>query len=314
MTDIHEPTAEFVSRLEWQVRSTLSRRDRFSLPTGRPARQIMKMAALILVSVFLGAAGVATVDQVQESRTRTMLLQQIDLEMQLAGVQLEFLRTRVAEMQELHDAGQTHEEILGHALLEMRKAELRYARLQIDREEIELTGREPQQTVSAPLVGDRDFVIERHDLELAIAVRERELALERVEDARRLFAAGMVENSVLQQQETGQALILQRLTHMHEFLALRTQFLAGEISAEIAKQRAKIAEAESQLDQVGLERAREALARMGTLYEQGAVRESAVYEARLEVLERELRMQQFMLMIENLSAALRELQADPPPR
>ena len=115
MTDIHEPTPEFVNRLEWQVRSTLSRRDRFSQPTRRPAQQIVKMAALILVSVFLGAAGVATADQVQESRNRTMLLQQIDLEMELAGVRLQYLRTRVAEIRQLHDTGQAHEEIVVHA-------------------------------------------------------------------------------------------------------------------------------------------------------------------------------------------------------
>jgi len=314
MTDIHEPTPEFVSRLEWQVRSTLSRRDRFSQPTRRPAQQIVKMAALVMVSIFLGAAGVVAADQVQDSRTRVMLLQQLDLEMRVTGVQLQFLRTRVAEMQELRDTGQADKDILGHALLAMRRAELRYARLQIDREEIELTGKEPQQTISAPLVGDRDFVTERHDLELAVAASERELAREQVEDARRLFAAGMIDDSFLHQQEFALANTLRQLTHMHEFQTLRTQFLVGEISAEIAEQKAKIAEAESQLDHTGLERAREALARIGALYEQGAVQESAVAEVRLEVLERELRMQQYILMIENLHAALRELQTKPPLR
>ena len=311
MTENHEPTPEFITRLEWQVRSTLSRRDRFSMPTRRSTQQLVKMAALVLISVFLGAAGVATADQVQESRNRTMLLQQIDLEMQLAGVRLQYLRVRVAELQELHDTGTVHEEILGHALHEMRKGELHYARLQIDREEIEITGREPQQTVSAPLVGDRDFVIERLDLEIALAAREQEMAQEKLNDASRLVATGMVDNSVLQQQEVELANTLQYLTHLHKFQNLRTQFLAGEISGEVAEQKVKLAEAESQLNYADLEQARQGLIRIERLFEQGAVGESEIYEIRLEVLERELRLQQILLMIENLQAALQE---EPPPR
>lgn len=311
MTETHEPTSEFVSRLEWQVRSTLSRRDRFSMPTRRPTQQVVKVAALILISVFLGAAGVATADQVQESRARAILLQQIDLEMQLAGVQLQYLRTRIAEIQDLFDTGQAHEDVLVHAKLELRRSELRYTRLQIDREEIELTGREPQQTVSAPLVGERDFVTERLDLELSMAARERELAQEKMKDADRLFAAGVVDNAVLQQQEVELANTMQHLTHLLEFQNLRALFLAGEISAEIAEQKVKLAEAESQLDYSALERARRGLIRIEELFEQGAVRESEVYEIRLEVIERELRTQQIALMIENLRAALQEV---PPPQ
>jgi hypothetical protein len=311
MTDIHEPTPEFVARLEWQVRSTLSRRDRFARPTRRPAYQIVKMAALILVSVFCGAAGVVTADQVQEARTRTLLLQQLDMEMELAGLQLQYLRTRVAEIEDLYDTGQVDEETLTLARHELRKGELRYARLQIDREEIELTGREPQQTVSAPPVGDRDFVAERLDLELALASQAREIAQKQADDARRLFAAGMAGEEILREHEIALANATQLLYRQSEFQHLRERFLAGEISAGYAEQAAKIAEAESQLDQIGLERARQALDRIGRLYEQGVVRQSEVVEARLEVLERELRMQQLMIMIENLRSALQE---EPPPR
>jgi len=263
---------------------------------------------------FLGAAGVATADQVQESRNRTMLLQQIDLEMQLAGAQLQFLRTRVEEIRQLHDSGQAHEDIVVHAEHELRKAELRYVKLQIDREETELSGREPQQSVSAPLVGDRDFVTERLDLELAMAARERELAEQKTDDVRRMVAAGMVDHAALLEQEAELAVTMQKLDQLHEFQQLRHRFLAGEVSGEYAEQSLKIAEAESQLDRIGLQRAREGLARISALYEQGAVRESRVYEMRLEVLERELRMQQLILTIENLKATIARIAETPPPR
>ncbi len=311
MTETHEPTPEFVSRLEWQVRSTLSRRDRFSMPTRRPTQQIMKMAALILISVFCGAAGVATADQIQESRTRAMLLQQIDLELQLTGAQLQMVRTRLADVEKLFETGLIDEETLKVTMNEVRMVELRYARFQLDREEISLTSCEPQQKVTASLVGGRDFVTERLDLDLAEASGILTLAETKSATLRRQVEKGLLSatsNTLrlweVKVRETQQQVHYRKILH-----DLRARFLDGELTAEEAEYEARLAEAESNLDNLALEVARENLIRVEELFKQGAIRESEVYEAQLEVLRREVRMQHYMLMIENLRSAL----DDPPP-
>ncbi len=311
MTETHEPTPEFVSRLEWQVRSTLSRRDRFSMPTRRPTQQVVKMAALILISVFCGAPGVATADQVQESRARAILLQQIDLETQLTGAQLQLVRTRLEEVEGLFENDLVNEETVNATKNEVRMVELRYARFQLDREEISLTGREPQQNISAPLVGNRDFVTERFDLDLAEATGILTLAETKSATLHRQVEKGLLSatSTTLRLWDVQVRQAQQRVHYRNILQDLRARFLEGELTAEEAEYRARFAEAESSLNNLSLEVARENLSRAEELFEQGAIRESEVYEARLELLQRELRMQQVMLRIEQLRSG----GGDPPP-
>ncbi|MFC1627621.1 hypothetical protein ACFL3H_00735 [Gemmatimonadota bacterium] len=309
MTKTHEPTSEFIARLEWQVRSTLSRRDRFSMPTRRPVQQVMKMAALLLLSIFLGAAGVATADQVQESRARELLLQRIDFEMQLAGAQLQLLRTRVSEIRDQVEGGLAHEAVLRTATFEMRGAELHYTRLQLDREEISLSGREPQQNVSAPRIGGRDFVSERLELEIARTSDECELVEAGLTRTRELIEQGMLNRSESLEQEAALSslkLHLRYLTSLHD---LRAQFLEGKISRDKVEQEALLAEAESRLDHTSLAAAQVELRRVEELYQKGAVTESELMQARIKVITAEFKLQQVLVRIEQLASAASE----PPP-
>ena len=73
MTGKHEPRQEFVEFLEWQIKTNFTRKEKFGSPI-RPAKyRYMGIAALILVSIFCGAAGVVAKDQIQESRQKDLL-------------------------------------------------------------------------------------------------------------------------------------------------------------------------------------------------------------------------------------------------
>jgi len=309
MTETHEPTSEFIARLEWQVRSTLSRRDRFSMPTRRPVQQVMKMAALVLLSVFLGAAGVATADQVQESRARDLLIAQIDIEFQIVEAKLQLLRTRVEEFRNEYNAGLINESGLNSANHELRAVELEYVRLQLDREEIMFSGREPQQSVSAPLLNDRDFVTERLDLELALAAEEREVLDARLADAAKLVEQGLMHATELKEQQAVSMSLMQRMNHLKVLYGLRQRFLDEELSREEVEREAMLAEARSQLDYAAVETARDNLTRIEELYKQGAIAESEVVQARMLTMVTQLKLQQVLVRIEQLTSAASE----PPP-
>ncbi|MGD8360410.1 MAG: hypothetical protein PVJ04_03190, partial [Gemmatimonadota bacterium] len=62
MSQNHQPDPEFVSHLEWQVRTALRREERFAQPVQSRSGGRMKIVTLVLVSALFGAGGVVVKD------------------------------------------------------------------------------------------------------------------------------------------------------------------------------------------------------------------------------------------------------------
>ena len=105
MNHDHHPDPEFVSNLEWQVRTALRRERRFSEPVHFRSGGRMQIAALVLVSALLGAGGVVVKDEVQGARQKELLLAQVTADVRLAAAQRDLIRDRLAEAQRMHDDG-----------------------------------------------------------------------------------------------------------------------------------------------------------------------------------------------------------------
>ena len=86
---------------------------------------------------------------------------QVEGDLRLAGLQLQIARNQLEEVERMHEVGVVEEQALLESRVQARQAEAEYMKLSLDVEEIRVSGKEPQNEMSAPLVDGRDFVAER---------------------------------------------------------------------------------------------------------------------------------------------------------
>lgn len=106
--------------------------------------------------------------------------------MGLAALRLELARAGLADVSAKVKVGLLHASALAPAEAEVRSMEAQAMRSRLNVEEIRTTARPPRDELNAPLVGARDYVIERLQLDLMIAQQRLTAAEEaRTETARR---------------------------------------------------------------------------------------------------------------------------------
>jgi multidrug resistance efflux pump len=302
MSEHHQPEPEFVSHLEWQLRTALKREDRFAEPV-RPHRGgTMKAAALIMVSALMGAGGVVASDEIQDAKAQEILVAKVTSDMELAALELEAIRERVDEVARQYEAGVIEEEALMAATLALEEAEVRLATLQLDLEEVQISGKEPQNQVSAPLVDRRDFVTERLVLREAVAGRGRDMARVRLDRIQNLRESGVVgEEEVFR----GTLALNEAESHLQSIqglLGLRQRFLKGDLEGAAAEKELEILETQRRID-LTREALDEAMVRYQRLEERvvaGLIHESELKQARIQLIEMEIELNRLQRTLEIL--------------
>jgi hypothetical protein len=303
MSGEHRPDPEFVNQLEWQIKSSLRRRDRFSTPVSSPRRDKMKLIAMILVSAFFGAGGVVAKEQVQESKAQEILLTRIEGERRIAEIQLEMVRLNYMETKERVEEGLVPEDMLLEAGLSIREGELHLSRLALNEEEVRVSGRAPQDDLSAPLVGGRDFVTERLEMEGEARQMEFALAKRRYEEIQGRVDVGVLdEDAAFQARRMLDALAVQVQT-LEERKELRAGFIRGRMTAWEAEAMAKSSEVNAQLQdhQLTLQQLVRAQDEMARRVDAGVQPESQLLQLRLQI-------QQLQMQIATLQRTLEILQ------
>jgi len=183
MLNKHEPDPGFVQSLEWQLRRELRRSTEVSQPN--PATRYLKITALMLCSITLGAMAMDTTQQIQESWRSELLEARLEVQLQMARQRLE---------KQIETLGLRSDQDLAHHELAIAEAKAHAEVLELKLEEIRQSGREPLGELSSPLVDGRDFVSERVEtrmeaarLRLDVTQRAGEATLQRVE-------AGLIRN------------------------------------------------------------------------------------------------------------------------
>ncbi len=173
---------DFVKALEWQLRSSI-RRNEASTESPRRLRRtaskIVASAALAVGSMFLGAAGTYAVTREDDRAARELLVAKIQAQLEIAEMLHAQHAQALAEKQPLVEKGYIAESEISRLELPLVSSESEIQRRRLDLEEVSITGREPNNALSAPLVDGRDFVTERLkteerpiELQLAIAAKE----------------------------------------------------------------------------------------------------------------------------------------------
>jgi hypothetical protein len=304
MSGDHQPNPEFVNQLEWQIRSSLRRRDRFSSPVASKRRDKMKLVAMILISAFFGAGAAVATEEVQESRAQEILLTRLQGQYRIAEIQLQIAQTHLQEVQERVGQGLMQEEVLLGAELMVREGEHHLNLLALNEEEVRASGQAPQDEISAPLIGGKDFVSERLELESSIQRLHLSIyqsSLVRIEDR---IESGLVPEEEMAQARRGMEEFQLQLDGIQKRLDLRARYLRGEITAQEAETEQELKNVRIQLQSSELAHRLlgEHYQSIAQMVEAGLQTESTLTQLRFELLKVEMEIETLRRTIELLEA------------
>lgn len=293
MPKTFEPDHQFVERLEWQLASELRRRAALGPTHARIAVPRPVAVAVILAGIGLaGVAGIKAAELVQDSWRKKIEVARAETEVRLGEARLQSQQGQTAQAGQRLAVGLVPEGdlLIARTMQERTELDLERARLNLD--EVRRSGAAPRDELYAPLVGGRDFVTERLRLDL----REAELGLRvlaaRAKQFKERQQLGLIAPEQSRAAERDVAARKTRIDETGQTLDLRKRFLSGEISAlqvevagRLAAAKARLATAQSKVDDLT-----ERTARAGSLRDVGMASPAEADDLReaLEAAEAEM--------------------------
>lgn len=247
MNNLHEPTPEFSRFLEWQVTSAVRRQTRFVEPP-RPAYvKYFGVAALVLVSILVGAGGVTAAGRIQANEQTKALLARQAGDVRVAQLQVDIAKTAVDMVKRQTDVGAASKEDLATAELILLQATVDLKRASLNSEEIGASGKPIQDDLAAPLVGKRDFVTERLQLDQQITAAATRQMTDKLKAVKTRYEVGLVGEVELADAQAKMTRAAAEARSVETQTDLRRQFLAGKIKAPEMARRKLISATTSQL-------------------------------------------------------------------
>lgn len=244
MLDRHEPDKQFVENLEWQIGSEVRRRNRTTArrsPLGRLARA----AALVVVSMAFGAVAMGASYQIEESWRKELLVAGLEVHLELARQRIQLAVEELARVEVRVGIGTAPPLAREQPRLFVAESEVQVRRMELELEEINLSGRESRDDVSAPLVSGRDFVSERLGLEMQIERQRLEMVVAELQAQARRVEVGTMTPFELNGLQLAVGVAEDRLVSVETRLQIRQSFLAGEMATGEAELQALIGDAQS---------------------------------------------------------------------
>jgi len=248
MYDKHEPSQEFIARLEWEIGSQVRRRNRLArAPRWMPQSErtaVLALTGIVLVSMAFGAAGVAAAYQVQTNQQRGDLISGLEQRAEVARQRLKLSTNTQTNTERRLSLGHGNQEDVLEAQAKAAGEEAQVKSLESQIEEVRMTGREPSSEISAPAVKGRDFVSERLQIEMAVPQAVLEFERRRLRDLERSLSIG---TGSLLEVEAARSRVSEVDAGVEAFrkkLEIRQQFLARKIDAATAELRVLETEAE----------------------------------------------------------------------
>jgi len=247
MLDRHEPDKQFSDNLEWQIGSEARRHNR-SVTSTHPLWRLARVATVVVLSMTLGAAAMGASYQIEESWRKQLLIASLEVRTNLAAQRVALVAEEYQRIETQFEVGTISEEALSMARLQLADAESQARMLELELEEIRISGREPLGEVSSPLVGGRDFVSERIRAHLDGAARQLEVAALELQRMQERYEMGVVDRVGLTSVEAAVRQYEGQVETQQDRLRIREAFLAGEFTAMEAELRALETEAEERSD------------------------------------------------------------------
>lgn len=228
MNTIHRPDPEFVGNLERELRLTIRRQGRFNNGPSARAMVIRKFrwttSLVALAAMCIGSAATFAVTHRLRAQTADLIIARSEAHLEFANARLELFIEELQETESRAAAGLIAPEQLDDMRLELSHVKADAAARALDVEETRITGRDPDNSLSAPTLRGRDFVTERLELERAVR-------LERVSwvDKHASTPGPNLDqaSAVARQQEAVRAAV----SIVDQRLALRQDYLSGARTA-----------------------------------------------------------------------------------
>jgi hypothetical protein len=257
----NEPDSRFLERLEWQLTSEFRRINRLK-PSARKIaipRGVVALA-LIIGGLTTGVAAIKAAEYVKDSWRKKIEIARAETEVNLKKAHLESVREMESRTRMQVSNGLIREEeyqAMKHAAV---RAGLDLKKSLLNLDEVKISGEIPRNELFSPLVGGRDFVSERLEIEREEVERDRELLKGRLGRIEQLVEAHLAPADQLDNLQADMAAQKAMIDRIQKQLALRKRFLAGEITAREVEIQDRMAVAERNM--------RLAKSRVDTLEEQ----------------------------------------------
>jgi outer membrane protein TolC len=304
MNERHEPTPEFRAFLEAEIAMNVRRQAR-AASWAPPDTRRFRTPALVLTAFLVGAAAVSVPAQVEEAKQREALTAASRVEEQLAATRLDLARAALDEARRKFEVGVMPRTSLAAAEAEVQAMESSLARIRLNQEEIRATAAPPRDEITAPLVGSRDFVSDRLQLDLR-AAQQRLSSLEAgAAEIERRFEVGTASPLAVLEAQTEVAHARGNLQVLSGRLGLRRDFLKQALAAADAERRLQRLELVQQADTARrlLDLAKKRVEQLRSRFEVGQAERLDVMRAEVELLERETELQMLSRRLEQLGAS-----------
>ena len=248
MNKNYEPDNQFVDRLEWQLSSEFRRANRLKTSSGKIAVSRRMVAIAITIGVLMtGVAVTKAADYIKDSWQKKIEMARVETEVELKKVQLESIREIASDMKARVSNGLIREDEYQAMKIAVKKAELDFKKSQLNLEEVQMSGEIPRNELYAPLVGGRDFVSERLELDKMEIELEIYLISRHLKRIKKLTEEGLIQDHELDQVMTVIANQEAHLGKIQQRLDLRSSFLEGEITTREVEIESRLTAAENHL-------------------------------------------------------------------
>ena len=303
MNTIHRPDPEFVGNLERELRLTVRRQGRFANGLSAPVMVMRKLrwttGLVALAAMCIGSAATFAVTHRLRAQTADLIIARAEAHLEFASARLELFGEELQETESRAAAGLIEPEHLDQMQLELAHVEAEAAARALDVQEARITGRDSDNSLSAPTWRGRDFVSERLELQRALLVARAAILDKR---ASKYASDSHQSSTIAREQEATRA----ALASMDGRLALRQDYLSGARTArqvELAQMRWSI-EPQREMSTRRVNELQQQLDRMRALVEAGlasraearavemafraAVLQLDLAELEMQILERKL--------------------------
>jgi hypothetical protein len=303
---MNTPSPEFRARLESDIARAYRRETRLGAPR-QPRHGRLRAAGLLAICIAVGAVSGIVSAQARDFVRRDSLLDAARAELELMAVRLELARAQLEDASRRAKIGALDEDGVAVAETELRSMETRAMRARLNIDEIGMSSQPARDELNAPLVGGRDFVTERIQLDLTNA-QQRLGAAERALGAiERRVRAGAESELALGEAQLAVTRTNGSLAALAQQLSLRREFVEKGTPAEELARRLEVAQLrqEIRIAQQAMDLARARAANVERHRAVGAATELDELRARVEVGVRELELSQ-------LITQLRRVEREPP--
>jgi len=248
MRHTHEPSDDFVAKLEREITREVRRRHQpMPWPQWLPQTRLaatLALIALMVASMGIGAAAMAAGYAAQGNERRNQLTTSYEQRADLARQRLAIANDELKAAERQVSVGMATAMSVLEGRMKVAEADAQLKSLQLQLEEIRITGLEPRNEASAPRVAGRDFVSERLRIEMSVPEMALSLEQEHVRDAQNRFAVGMADGVDVESASVRMIEMQTALLTFRKKLDIRQKFLVGPVDAVETELRILEAEAE----------------------------------------------------------------------